>query len=117
MNVPGTEPGTMCGICTRLRANLWKMSWNSCNHGYDGLENRAMGSTLDAKGLNCPMPLIRTRLALKDVALGETLTVLATDPTSYIDIRLFCETTGQKLVSADEDDSVYTYVIRKDAEF
>ena len=76
-----------------------------------------MGVTLDAKGLNCPMPLIKTRLALKDVPLGESLTVLATDPTSYIDIRLFCETTGQELVEADEDDGVFTYVIRKAAEF
>ena len=78
---------------------------------------RKMGTTLDAKGLNCPMPLIRTRLALKAVAVGETLTVRATDPTSYIDIRLFCETTDQELVSAEEEEGVYTYVIRKGAEF
>ena len=79
---------------------------------------RRMGATLDARGLNCPMPLIRTRLALKTVAVGETLTVWATDPTSYIDIRLFCETTDQKLVSAEEGEGgVYTYVIRKGAEF
>ena len=78
---------------------------------------RAMGAILDAKGLNCPMPLIRTRLALKDVAIGEALKVMATDPTSYIDIRLFCETTGQELVSVEEDDGVYTYVICKSAEF
>lgn len=77
-----------------------------------------MGATLDAKGLNCPMPLIRTRLALKAVAVGETLTVWATDPTSYVDIRLFCETTDQELVSAEEEEGgVYTYVIRKGAEF
>ncbi len=76
-----------------------------------------MGATLDARGLNCPMPLIRTRLALKDAAVGETLTVRATDPTSYIDIRLFCETTDQELLSAEEEDGVYTYVIRKAAEF
>jgi len=76
-----------------------------------------MGATLDAKGLNCPMPLIRTRLALKDVVIGETLTVQATDPTSYIDIRLFCETTDQELVSVEEEAGVYTYVIRKAAEF
>lgn len=76
-----------------------------------------MGATLDAKGLNCPMPLIRTRLALKDVVIGETLTVQATDPTSYIDIRLFCETTDQELLSAEEKAGVYTYVIRKAAEF
>ncbi len=78
---------------------------------------RAMGAILDAKGLNCPMPLIRTRLALKDVPIGEVLKVVATDPTSYIDIRLFCETTGQELVSAEEEDGVYIYVICKSAEF
>tara|TARA_Y100001960_G_scaffold298121_1_gene345060 strand:+ start:246 stop:476 length:231 start_codon:yes stop_codon:yes gene_type:complete len=75
-----------------------------------------MGSILDATGLNCPMPLIRTRLALRDVAIGESLKVMATDPTSYIDIRLFCETTGQELVSVEENEGVYTYVICKSAE-
>ena len=62
------------------------------------------------------MPLIRTRLALRDVAIGESLKVMATDPTSYIDIRLFCETTGQELVSVEENEGVYTYVICKSAE-
>ncbi len=76
-----------------------------------------MGAILDAKGLNCPMPLIRTRLALKDVPIGEALKVMATDPTSYISIRLFCETTGQEFVSAEEDNGVSTYVILKSAEF
>ncbi len=86
--------------------------------GVGAPRGREMGATLDARGLNCPMPLIRTRLALKAVAVGETLTVWATDPTSYIDIRLFCETTDQELVSAEEEEEgVYTYVIRKGAEF
>jgi tRNA 2-thiouridine synthesizing protein A len=74
---------------------------------------RRQGRLLDARGLMCPMPLIRTRVALAEIPVGDSLTVLATDPTSYLDIRLFCETVGHVLESADEADGVFTYVIRK----
>jgi Predicted redox protein, regulator of disulfide bond formation len=72
-----------------------------------------MAATLDAKGLTCPMPLVKTRGALSRIDLGETLTVFVTDPTSYIDISLFCDTTGQDLISVEERDEVYVYTIRK----
>ena len=68
---------------------------------------------LDAKGLNCPLPVLKTRKALRDVPLGELLTVLATDPASTIDVRHFCNVSGQELVDFSEADGVYTFVIRR----
>lgn len=73
-----------------------------------------MGKTLDTKGLNCPLPVLKARKAMRAVAVGECLTVEATDPASYIDFRHFCDTTGHELLEAREDEAagVFTYVIR-----
>ena len=73
-------------------------------------ENR----TLDTKGLNCPLPVLKARRAMRELADGDILTVLATDPASYIDFQHFCDTTGHELVEAreDEGEGVFTYVIR-----
>ena len=70
--------------------------------------------TLDTKGLNCPLPVLKARRAMRELADGDMLTVLATDPASYIDFRHFCDTTGHELVEANEDaaEGVFTYVIR-----
>ena len=72
-----------------------------------------MDRVLDAKGLKCPLPVIKTRLALNKMAVGEVVTVLATDPGSKIDIRHLCNITGNELVDASEEDGVLTYVIRR----
>jgi tRNA 2-thiouridine synthesizing protein A len=72
-----------------------------------------MNKILDAKGLNCPLPVLKTRKALRDVPLGELLTVLATDPASTIDVRHFCNLSGQELIESSEADGVYTFVIRR----
>lgn len=77
------------------------------------MSNDTGQAVLDARGYNCPIPVLKTRKALKDVAEGDTLTVLATDPASFIDIPHFCNTTGHELVEWSEEDGVYTYVIRK----
>lgn len=73
-------------------------------------ENR----TLDTKGLNCPLPVLKARRAMRDMRDGDILTVLATDPASYIDFRHFCDTTGHELMEAREDETegVFTYIIR-----
>lgn len=71
---------------------------------------------LDAKGLRCPMPVIKTRMALNEMAVGEVVTVLATDPASNIDIRHLCNISGHELVDAGEEAGVLTFVIRKGEE-
>ncbi len=70
-------------------------------------------STLDARNLNCPLPILRTRKALNSLTSGETLEVLATDPGSMKDIESFCVQTGNTLVSTNEQDGEYIFFIRK----
>jgi tRNA 2-thiouridine synthesizing protein A len=74
-----------------------------------------MSHTLDAKGLNCPLPILRTKKAIKDVPAGEVLTVMATDPGSVKDFEAFCRSTGHELMEWNEDSGVYTFQIRSAA--
>ncbi len=69
---------------------------------------------LDAKGLKCPLPVLKARKALKDVAAGGLLRVFATDPGAAKDFAHFCEATGCALVETGEDtDGVLSFLIRK----
>jgi tRNA 2-thiouridine synthesizing protein A len=68
--------------------------------------------TLDARGLKCPMPILRTRKALKDVPIGEVLAVLATDPGAVKDFEAFCRTTGNELVESVAEAGVLRFRIR-----
>jgi tRNA 2-thiouridine synthesizing protein A len=68
---------------------------------------------LDAKGLNCPLPILKAKKALKSLADGNTLEVISTDPGSVADFAAFCRTTGNELVEQNEADGIYTYLIRK----
>ena len=70
-------------------------------------------STLDATGLRCPLPVLRARKAMKAVAPGAVLEVLATDPGAVADFQSFCETTGNELISWAEAEGRFTFLIRK----
>lgn len=70
---------------------------------------------LDVKGLNCPLPILRAKKALKDVAVGGTLQVLATDPGAVKDFEAFCRTTGNELVESKNEDNVFSFVIKRTA--
>mgnify|MGYP001815960735 CR=1 FL=1 len=70
-------------------------------------------ATLDAKGLNCPLPILKARKALKDVNEGGTLEILATDPGSVADFEAFCRQTGNELMEHSEDDGIYRFLIKK----
>ena len=72
-----------------------------------------MTTILDAKGLKCPLPVLRARKAMKDVPPGELLQVLATDPGAVKDFAHFCETTGNELVESKQDGEVFSFLIRK----
>jgi len=69
--------------------------------------------TLDAKGLNCPLPILKAKKALKDVPAGGTLEVLSTDPGSVADFESFCKTTGNELLESGEEGGAYRFVIKK----
>jgi len=68
---------------------------------------------LDAKGLKCPLPVLRARKAMKDVPEGGLLVVEATDPSASADFQAFCETTGHTLVEEAESDGVITFRLQK----
>ena len=68
---------------------------------------------LDAKGLSCPLPVLRARKIFKDVPPGGLLQVLATDPGATRDFEAFCKATGSTLVETSEAGGVLTFLIRK----
>jgi len=71
--------------------------------------------TLDARGLNCPLPILKAKKALKAVPTGEILEILSTDPGSVADFSAFCNQTGNELVSSNQDGDVYKFEIRHTA--
>jgi tRNA 2-thiouridine synthesizing protein A len=74
----------------------------------------AAATILDAKGLLCPLPVLKARRALKTVAPGAVLEVLATDPGAVKDFEHFCQTTGCELLeSSEEPDGVLRFRLRK----
>jgi len=68
---------------------------------------------LDARGLACPMPLVKARQALMVVEAGATICVLATDPEARSDFERFCEASGHKLLSAEERAGTLVFVLQK----
>lgn len=68
---------------------------------------------LDAKGLNCPLPILRAKKALNELPTGGTLEVHATDPGSVKDFEAFCRTTGNELIDHHTDGDVFIFVIRR----
>ena len=68
---------------------------------------------LDVRGLNCPLPILRAKKALSELASGQVLRVLATDPGSVKDFQAFAKQTGNQLVSHSEADSVFTFFVKK----
>lgn len=69
--------------------------------------------TLDAKGLNCPMPILKAKKALKSMSVGATLEILATDPGSVADFQAFCRTTGNELLEHSVDEKIYRFLIKR----
>lgn len=69
--------------------------------------------TVDARGLNCPMPIVKTAQGIRPLTSGQVLELLATDPGSTKDVEAWCRTTGNELVEQSSDGAVYRFVIRK----
>ena len=68
---------------------------------------------LDLKGLSCPMPIVKTALAMKELATGDVVEVLATDPGSVPDFEAWCRATRNELVEQGEEAGVYRFLLRK----
>ena len=70
---------------------------------------------LDLKGLKCPLPVLKARRTMKELAGGDILQVLATDPGAVQDFQAYCEATGDTLLEWGEEDGVFTFRIKKSA--
>jgi len=68
---------------------------------------------LDARGLNCPLPILRTKKALTDMLSGQVLKVLATDPGSVKDFAAFSKQTGNPLLSSETVDKEFVFFMKK----
>ncbi|MTI07385.1 sulfurtransferase TusA family protein [Roseibium denhamense] len=70
-------------------------------------------TTLDLKGLKCPLPVLKTRKALTALKAGDELVVLTTDPMAEIDIPHFCNENGHALEAAERTEAGHAFRIRK----
>lgn len=70
-------------------------------------------TVLDVKGLICPLPVLRANKAIRSLASGDELEVLATDPAAPADFESFSETTGHSILESREDDGVFVIVLSK----
>jgi len=68
---------------------------------------------IDTSGLNCPLPILRTKKALASMACGQILSVIATDPGSVPDFRAYARQTGNELLLSEEQDGHYLFLLRK----
>jgi tRNA 2-thiouridine synthesizing protein A len=73
----------------------------------------AIAKSLDLKGLSCPMPIVKTAQAIKELMPGELIEAFATDPGSVPDFTAWCRATGNELVEQTTEADVYRFLIRK----
>jgi len=69
--------------------------------------------TLDTKGMNCPLPVLKTKKAIRMIDAGEMLEVLATDPAAVQDFEAFARSTGNELVEWNEENGVFRFLLKK----
>ena len=68
---------------------------------------------LDTRGLNCPLPILKTKKALADMATGDVLRVLSTDPGSTRDFQAFARQTGNELVEQTSEGEIFVHLLRR----
>ncbi len=75
--------------------------------------NQAITLELDLSGLTCPMPLLKTKQALNKLGSGDVVRVVATDPASERDFKVFADQSRNQLLSIDKADGNFIFVLRK----
>jgi tRNA 2-thiouridine synthesizing protein A len=68
---------------------------------------------VDARGLNCPLPILRTKKLLNEMSGGQVVRVVATDPGSVRDFQAFCRQTGHELLKSAQVDTEFVFLLRK----
>jgi tRNA 2-thiouridine synthesizing protein A len=72
-----------------------------------------IAKTLDTSGLSCPMPVVKTKKAMKDLEIGEILEMISTDPGSIPDMEAWARQTKHDLVESFDEEDSYRFLIRK----
>jgi TusA-related sulfurtransferase len=72
-----------------------------------------IATSLDLKGLSCPLPIIRTAKAMKELTPGQLIEVFATDPGSVPDFKAWAQATGNPLVESSQEGEVFHFVLKK----
>lgn len=91
------------------------MDGSAPNPGSDALVLVHADALLDVQGCECPLPLLKTKVALNRLEPGQILRILATDPMAVVDLRAFCARTGHELLRWSEQEAVWEFHIRKAA--
>jgi len=77
------------------------------------VENNEITVSVDTSGKCCPMPMVETNKAIKNLSAGQVLEIIATDPGTQNDIPSWCERTGNELIETNTGNGEYRYFIRK----
>jgi tRNA 2-thiouridine synthesizing protein A len=78
-----------------------------------GDDTMTFDKEVDARGLNCPLPILRAKKALNDMQSGQVLKILATDPGSVKDFEAFCKQTGNELLSQAQAEREYSFYLKR----
>ena len=73
----------------------------------------SVSQTLDTKGMNCPLPVLRAKKAISALDVGDVIEILATDPRAVKDFEAFSRVTGHDLMKSTEDGGVFRFLIKK----
>jgi len=77
------------------------------------METMQFDKELDARGLNCPLPILRAKKSLTDMQSGQVLKIIATDPGSVKDFEAFAKQTGNELLSSSEANKEFTFFMKR----
>jgi tRNA 2-thiouridine synthesizing protein A len=77
------------------------------------LENTPEQREVDARGLNCPLPILRAKKALAEIGSGDLLKIVATDPHSVRDFEAFCKQTGHTLIERNEKNGEFHFLLKR----
>jgi tRNA 2-thiouridine synthesizing protein A len=104
----------------RSRPRVVRATWYRCGRRAADTNNRNRGDInvqfdkeLDARGLSCPLPILKTKKALNDLTSGQVLKVVATDPGSVKDMQAFASQTGNPLLSSAEENKDFVFYLKK----
>ena len=92
---------------------MFTPSGNPFTRGADRTRFAEFYKELDARGLNCPLPILRTKKSLTDMMSGQVLKIMATDPGSVKDFQAFSRQTGHALLDSQTEGSEFTFFLRK----